>query len=57
MKIGYLPGHVSFIPLASIFSRLLPQMKLLNERIPGWRAKYDGEQDRYELSAPYLRLV
>ena len=45
MKIGYLPGHVSFISLESIFSRLLPEAKYFNERPPGWRAKYDGKNN------------
>ena len=41
-KIGYLPGHVSFIPLGSIFSILLPKVKYFNEKPPKWPAKYDG---------------
>lgn len=45
-KIGYLPGHVSFIPLASIFSMILPQVKYFNKRPPGWRNKYDSKKNR-----------
>ena len=45
-KIGYLPGHVSFIPLASIFSMILPQVKYFNKRPPGWQNKYDSKKNR-----------
>ena len=50
MKVGYLPGHFSFIPLGSIFSIFLPQIKYFNKRPPGWQAKYGGKNNHNYLN-------